>query len=154
GGAGHLGSAITVALDGQADRVVCFDLEERANELVRAHGLTRTIPVTLDVTDLERLPARIDAAIAEPGLPDSVVHLPTAASRGQTLESLSPAEFQQSFERGLTPTFTLCRALAERMKPRGRGAFVLFASMYGVVAPDPRIYRAPMTPNPIDYGAA
>jgi NAD(P)-dependent dehydrogenase (short-subunit alcohol dehydrogenase family) len=24
--------------------------------------------------------------------------------------------------------------------------------MYGVVAPDPRIYRAPMKPNPVDYG--
>jgi NAD(P)-dependent dehydrogenase (short-subunit alcohol dehydrogenase family) len=26
--------------------------------------------------------------------------------------------------------------------------------MYGVVAPDPRIYHDPMAPNPIDYGAA
>ncbi len=40
------------------------------------------------------------------------------------------------------------------MKPRGTGAFVLCSSMYGMVAPDPAIYHAPMTPNPIDYGAA
>lgn len=40
------------------------------------------------------------------------------------------------------------------MKARGAGAFVLFASMYGLVAPDPRIYQAPMRPNPVDYGAA
>jgi NAD(P)-dependent dehydrogenase (short-subunit alcohol dehydrogenase family) len=40
------------------------------------------------------------------------------------------------------------------MKPKGLGSIVLFSSMYGVVAPDPRIYAAPMTPNPIDYGAA
>lgn len=40
------------------------------------------------------------------------------------------------------------------MKPRGTGSIVLFASMYGVVAPDPRIYAAPLTPNPIDYGAS
>jgi NAD(P)-dependent dehydrogenase (short-subunit alcohol dehydrogenase family) len=26
--------------------------------------------------------------------------------------------------------------------------------MYGVVAPDPRIYPEPLTPNPIDYGVA
>jgi len=39
------------------------------------------------------------------------------------------------------------------MKPRGSGSIVLFSSMYGVVAPDPRIYHAPMKPNPIDYGA-
>ncbi len=40
------------------------------------------------------------------------------------------------------------------MKPRGTGSIVLFASMYGIVAPDPRIYPAPLTPNPIDYGAS
>lgn len=31
---------------------------------------------------------------------------------------------------------------------------MLFSSMYGIVSPDPRIYHAPMTPNPIDYGAS
>ena len=154
GGAGYLGSAITTALDGEAKQVLCFDLETRAAAFVRERGLTRTIPVTLDVTEVDRLPAAVDSAIAEYGLPDALVHLPTASSRGQTVESLAPAEFQRTFERGLTPTFALCRALAEKMKLRGSGAFVLFASMYGVVAPDPRIYRAPMTPNPIDYGAA
>lgn len=40
------------------------------------------------------------------------------------------------------------------MKCRGSGAIVLFSSMYGIVSPDPRIYHAPMTPNPIDYGAS
>jgi NAD(P)-dependent dehydrogenase (short-subunit alcohol dehydrogenase family) len=32
------------------------------------------------------------------------------------------------------------------------GSIVLFASMYGLVAPDPRIYRPPMNPNPLEYG--
>jgi NAD(P)-dependent dehydrogenase (short-subunit alcohol dehydrogenase family) len=40
------------------------------------------------------------------------------------------------------------------MKARGTGSLVLFASMYGIVAPDPRLYIAPLTPNPIDYGAS
>jgi NAD(P)-dependent dehydrogenase (short-subunit alcohol dehydrogenase family) len=26
--------------------------------------------------------------------------------------------------------------------------------MYGIVAPDPALYREPMTPNPIEYGVA
>jgi NAD(P)-dependent dehydrogenase (short-subunit alcohol dehydrogenase family) len=40
------------------------------------------------------------------------------------------------------------------MKARGSGSIVLFSSMYGVIAPDPRMYLPPMTPNPIDYGAS
>ncbi len=40
------------------------------------------------------------------------------------------------------------------MKTRGSGSIVLFSSMYGLVLPDPRIYRGPLTPNPVDYGAS
>lgn len=154
GGAGHLGSPITIALDAAGAKVVCVDLPGRAEALVREHQLRQTTPCALDVTDVTAAPAAIDALIANHGLPDGVVHLPTASSRGQTVETLSAAEFQRTFDRGLTPTFVFCREIAERLKPRGSGSIVLFSSMYGLVAPDPRIYRAPMTPNPIDYGAA
>jgi NAD(P)-dependent dehydrogenase (short-subunit alcohol dehydrogenase family) len=154
GGAGHLGGAITATLDGLCRRVVCFDLADRAAAFVQARGLGRTIGCGLDVTAIAGVPAAIDAAVAEHGLPDGAVYLPTASSRQRTLEDLPAEEFQRTFDRGLTPTFVFCRALAERMKPRGSGAVVLYASMYGMVAPDPRLYRAPMTPNPIDYGAA
>ncbi len=154
GGAGYLGSAITAQLDAHCAKVICFDLADRADSLVRQRGLERTIGQALDVTDVDGLPAAIDAVVEKHGLPDGLVHLPTASSRNRTVETLSTTEFSRTFDRALTPTFVFCRELAERMKTRGAGAFVLFASMYGVVAPDPRIYRAPMTPNPIDYGAA
>lgn len=154
GGAGHLGSVITAELDQQCQKVVCFDLPGKAEALVRAQKLTRTIPRSLDVSDTAGLPAAIDTAIAECGLPDGLVHLAFASSSGKTLETLRPGEFQRTLDLTLPPAFVLCRALAERMKPRGSGSIVLFSSMYGVVAPDPRIYQEPMTPNPIDYGAA
>src|SRR5688572_14293235 len=154
GGAGYLGSAVTAALDSEGVKVVCFDLPGRAETFVRERQLSHTLPLSLDVTDSAAVMTAIDAAIAQHGVPDGLVHLPTASSRGRTVETLSAAEFQQTFDRGLTPTFVFCRAVAERMKPRGSGSIVLFSSMYGLVAPDPRIYHAPMTPNPIDYGAA
>lgn len=154
GGAGHLGSPITAELDRAGAKVVCFDLPGRAEALVDERKLGHTIPSSLDITDVENMPAAIDATIAKLGLPDGLVYLPTASSRGRTLETLTAGEFQRTFDRGLTPTFVFCRAVAERMRPRGTGSIVLFASMYGVVAPDPRIYHSPMTPNPIDYGAA
>ncbi len=154
GGAGHLGSAITQALDAAGARVLCFDIAGRAAGLVRERNLTRTIGLDFDFHDGPALPAFVDAMIAEHGLPDGLAHLTSASSRGRSLEELDAAEFQKTFDLSLTPTFVLCRALAGRMKSRGSGSIVLFSSMYGIVAPDPRIYRAPMTPNPIDYGAA
>lgn len=154
GGAGYLGSVITAELDIQCAKVVCIDLPGRGETLVRERKLSRTVPLSLNVNDADSLPTGIDAAVAAHGLPDGVVHLAMASSSGKRLEDLPPGEFQQTFDLALTPTFVLCRNLAERMKVRGSGSIVLFSSMYGVVAPDPRIYRDPMTPNPIDYGAS
>ena len=154
GGAGYLGSAITAALDAQCAKVVCFDLPGRAEAFVRDQKLSRTVPRSLNVNDAAGLPAALEAALAEHGVPDAVVHLVTASSSGKRLEVLTPEDFQRTFDLALTPTFILCRTIAERMKARGSGNIVLFASMYGVVAPDPRIYHDPMAPNPIDYGAS
>ena len=154
GGAGYLGSAITAALDRCCRKVVCFDLPGRSDSLVAQSRLERTVPISLDVAETSAILREIDSVIDSHGLPDGIAYLATSTSRGRSLLSLTAGEFGSTFERGLTPTFVFCRALAERMKLRGSGSFVLFASMYGMVAPDPRIYRPPMTPNPIDYGAA
>jgi len=154
GGAGYLGSAITEALDAAGAKVLCFDLAGRAAALVREKNLRHTTGLDFDFNDTAALPGFVDAMAAEHGLPDGVAHLTFASSAGKRLEEIAPEEFQRTFDLTLTPTFVLCRALAGRMKERGSGSIVLFSSMYGVVAPDPRVYKDPMTPNPIDYGAA
>ncbi len=154
GGAGYLGSPITTELDRSCAKVLCFDLPGRAEALVRDHHLARTVPLSLDINDAAGLPAALETLVAEHGVPDGVVHLVTASSRGKRLEELTADEFQSTFDLSLTPAFILCRTLAEHMKLRGSGNIVLFSSMYGLVAPDPRIYHAPMVTNPIDYGAA
>ena len=154
GGAGHLGSPITTALDRAGAKVLCIDLPGQAERLVRDEKMTRTVPLALDINDSAALPALVDRLVAEHGVPDGVAHLATRTSRGLRLEDLPIAEFQKTMDGGITPSFVLARALAERMKPRGSGSIVLFSSMYGMVAPDPRIYLPPMIPNPIDYGAA
>jgi len=154
GGAGYLGSAITEELDRQQAVTLCLDLPGKAEALVRQKNLTHTIPLALDVNDADGLPAAIDRLVAEHGVPDGVVHLTYASSAGKRLEELSKDDFQKTFDQALPSTFVFCRALAERMKARGSGSIVLFSSMYGVVAPDPRVYLPPLTPNPIDYGAS
>ena len=154
GGAGYLGTPITAALDAAGARVLCFDLNGRAEKLVAARQLARTTGLTFDCSDATALPAFLEKTMATHGVPDGVAHLAFASSAGKRLEQLLPEEFQRTFDLALTPTFVLCRALAEAMKPRGSGSIVLFSSMYGVVSPDPRIYIDPLTPNPIDYGAS
>ncbi|MEO6874623.1 MAG: SDR family oxidoreductase [Opitutaceae bacterium] len=154
GGAGHLGSAIVRELDASGAHTLCIDLPGKAEALVHQHALRHTTPAAFDLTDVDGLPALIAQSAQVHGVPDGFVHLAYASSAGKRLEQLTPADFQHTFDKALTPAFVLSRAVAELMKPRGSGSIVLFSSMYGVVAPDPRIYPAGMTPNPIDYGAS
>lgn len=154
GGAGYLGSAITAQLDGECEKVLCLDLPGRAEQLVTGHSLSRTVAGSIDVTQTATIIAALDALVAEHGIPDGVVHLAFASSSGKAFEAIGADDLDATFCRGITPTFLVARHLAERMKTRGRGSIVLFGSMYGMVAPDERIYRLPLTPNPIDYGAS
>ncbi len=154
GGAGYLGTPISEALDGLCGKLVCIDLEGRAEALVRDHKLARTIPVSLNVSNLDKLPGFIDEMIAAHGVPDGLVHMAFASTRGKRLNAISAEDFRGSIDQSLTSAYILCRTLGERMKARGRGSVVLFSSMYGVVSPDPRIYVDPNVPNPIDYGVA
>lgn len=154
GGAGHLGAPVTAALDREGASVVCFDLPGRAASLVRDQALMATAAEVLDLREIEALPGQVAAAVARHGVPDGVAMLAFASSGGRTLEALAAGEFDRTLHDSLTPAFVFARAVAEQMKTVRRGSVVLFASMYGVVAPDPRIYTAPMTPNPIDYGVS
>jgi NAD(P)-dependent dehydrogenase (short-subunit alcohol dehydrogenase family) len=153
GGAGHLGTPITTALDLAGARTVCIDLDGRADALVKTARLQNTAPLSFDVNNAAIVAERVPELCREHGVPDGVVHLAYASSSGKHLIDLSPAEFQRTLDLSLPSTFTLCRAVAEAMKSRGSGSVVLFSSMYGVVSPDPRNYPPPMAPNPIDYGA-
>lgn len=154
GGAGYLGSAITCALDQLGAQVTCFDLERRAHSLVDQQGLTHTRAETFDMTKVESIDSTLSRCAAEHGTPDGLVQLAFISSAGKRLETLEVAEFQRTLTDALTPTFSICRTVAEMMKPEGSGSIVLFSSMYGMVSPDPEIYREPLTPNPIDYGAS
>lgn len=154
GGAGYLGSPITAALDAAGATTICLELPGRAEKLVREAGLTRTVPIALDLTDLAAQRAMIPRLIAAHGVPHGLVYLPFVSSSGRTMEEISSDDMNRTFAGALTPAFEFCRAAALAMADNQGGSIVLFSSMYGLVAPDPKIYSAPMAPNPIDYGAS
>jgi NAD(P)-dependent dehydrogenase (short-subunit alcohol dehydrogenase family) len=154
GGAGYLGSPITTALDAGGAKVICIELPGRAEKLVQECGLTRTVPVSLDITDLAAQRATIPQLIATHGAPHGLVHLPFVSSSGKKMEDISTDDMNRTLTGSLTPAFEFCRAVALAMAGNGGGSIVLFSSMYGLVSPDPKIYSAPMAPNPIDYGAS
>lgn len=91
--------------------------------------------------------ALVDAAAVEHL--DVLVDL-SFRSIGKSVDELSIAEFDDANHHNLSATFALARAARNRMRPGS--SIVLFSSMYGAVAPDPRVYAPPMLPNPVEYG--
>jgi len=75
----------------------------------------------------------------------------TYGASGKRFDDLTAADFDQANRLNLTGSFILARAAARHM-PQG-GSMVMFASMYGLVAPNPGFYPPPMPPNPVEYGA-
>ena len=154
GGAGYLGSPVTAALDAAGARTVCIELPGRAEKLVQERALERTISVSLDVTDIAEQRSVQRQLISDHGAPRGLVHLPFVSSSGKKMEDISLDDMNRTLTGSLTPAFELCRTAALSMAENGGGSIVLFSSMYGLVSPDPKIYFAPMAPNPIDYGAS
>jgi NAD(P)-dependent dehydrogenase (short-subunit alcohol dehydrogenase family) len=152
GGAGYLGQSTVRLLAGMQARVLCVDLADKAEQMVKSASLEALVtPASLDAADLAATEAFVQHQLATRGIPHGLVVM-TYASTGKRLDDLTAEDFDHVNHGNLTATFALVRTVAQRMAERGSGSIVLFSSMYGTVSPDPRIYADPMTPNPIEYG--
>ena len=150
GGAGYLGQAICRTLVDQGAAVMVADLaRERAGTFAATLG-GKGYAIGLDVGSEASSRAAVDHTVAVCGRLDVLVNA-TCFAIGKKVEDLRPEEFDQANRINITGTFVLAREAA-RVLPQG-GSIILFASMYGLVSPDPRLYEAPMNPNPIEYGA-
>ena len=151
GGAGHLGQAAVALAAGMGAKVLCADLGGRAAAFVQSQSQSGITPAALDVCDDSAVRDFVLQQIGQRGVPDGVVVM-TYASTAKRLEEITASDFDTANHGNLTGTFLLVREIGTHMAERGRGSIVLFSSMYGAVSPDPRMYEAPMNPNPIEYG--
>jgi len=152
GGAGYLGQEVVSMLASLEAKVLCVDLEDRAQKAASDRGWPSQITTaSLNANEVDSVEVFVKAQIALRGVPQGIVVM-TYASTAKRLEELTPAEFDAVNHGNLTATFVLSRAVANAMQERGSGSLVLFSSMYGTVPPDMRVYEPPMNPNPIEYG--
>lgn len=152
GGAGYLGQATVRLLQAAGAKVLCADLENKANVFVESAQLSATVTsATLNVNDSAAVTSFIERYINSRGVPHGLVNL-TAAYTGKKMEELTEKDFDTVNHDGLTSSFLLTREIGTEMAKAGRGSIVFFSSMYGMVSPNPDAYKAPMNKNPIEYG--
>lgn len=142
-----LGLASAKALAEQECRVtICgrtpSTLEDARKVLAKAAGRDdRVLAVQADVTRIESLRAVVERTVETFGGIDVLVNNVGAAGGGGLLET-SDDEWQAAIDQTLVPAIRASRLVVPHMKPRGGGAIVMIASIYGREAGGRMTYNA------------
>ena len=154
GGVGHLGSAMCEALAEAGAHVVIADIVDgtaKAEEISKNNP--EALAVQTDITDKASVQKMYDKTIEKFGRLDILVNC-----GGKTdlcpLEEMSVELWEQCLKSYLTSVFLCTQAAYKIMRENSGGNIINIASMYGVVAPDQRIYGGSGHNNPGHYGAA
>ena len=155
GGAGYLGEPLCHQIAAQGGNICVADIDpqatERVVENIRAQYPDRgVLGVHLDIGDEASIRDALAACADHFGAIHGLVNA-SFGSTGKSLDNLEAGDFDRANRLNLTGPFLLIREAAGYMDETG--SIVMYASMYGVVAPNPALYPGAMNPNPIEYGA-
>jgi NAD(P)-dependent dehydrogenase (short-subunit alcohol dehydrogenase family) len=164
GGAGHLGRAAGEALVELGAVVAVCDrdpaqCEQRAQEL-SGIGPGRAVPIACDLADEGAIRRAVHETDAAAGPLDLLVHcaalVGTTALEGWAVpfERQGVAAWDAALRINVTSAFVLAQEAQPMLSRRGRGAIVLFSSIYGLVGPDWSLYEGTSMANPAAYGAS
>ena len=154
GGAGYLGVPVCRGLAEQGAAVMIADLTSARAEAAAAQ-VRAAVPgasvrsCAMDVGDPGACRRAVDATVAAFGRLDILV-VATFGKAGQTFDGLTADGFDGANRVNISGPFCLARDAAAAMA--AGGSIVFYASMYGLVSPEPAMYEPPMQPNAIEYG--
>jgi NAD(P)-dependent dehydrogenase (short-subunit alcohol dehydrogenase family) len=124
------GIARGLAADGADVAIVYRRDEESAAETTAAVEELgrRAVAYRAAVDDFDALGQACDAALADLGHIDILVHSAGIASRGSTIADTDPEEFERLFRVHTFSAFMLCKLLVPQMREQSRGDVVLVSS--------------------------
>lgn len=150
GGAGILGRRFSAGLADFGARVAIVDLDETAAlalaaQIADSYGVA-ALGIGCDVTDPGSVAHMVERVEAEFG-PIEVLHNNAAAKAADLdaffapTERYSPATWREVMAVNIDGMFLVAQAVGRGMAARGRGSIIQTASIYGIRAPDQRIYE-------------
>lgn len=169
GALGRLGPVWMEALLEAGARVVGLDLAEAkipdaVARLADRHGEARLRLLRADVTDRESLEHVRETCRAQDWAPTVLLNNagidqpPAVLPRSYRVEDIPTALFAGVLEVNVVGTFHAIQAFGRDMVEAGHGSIINIASLYSLVAPDPRLYdHLPGEPpflKPPAYGAS
>lgn len=164
GGGGFIGSAVGETLTELGADVALVDVDaaaarKTAEKLSGIRG-TRAVGLACDLADEQETRRTVRHAIDTLGGLEIVVHC--AAYVGTTptpgwavpFEEQTVEAWEAAMRVNLTSAFVVVHEAREALASSGRGSVVLFASIYGLVGPDRRLYEGTALAMPAGYSAS
>ena len=150
GGAGLLGQVFCQAFVEAGANVAIVDLNKDAANAVASKIAKpknqKVIAVECDVTSPQSVSKMVQSVVTQLGRIDVLVN--NAASKGSNLdaffepfESYSLQTWREVMSVNIDGLFLVAQAVGNQMKKQGGGSIIQTSSIYGVVAPDQRIYQ-------------
>ena len=150
GGAGLLGQVFCQALVDVGANVAIVDLDlasaETVAKRINKSDAQRVIAVGSDITSPESVTQMVTNVVKQLGRIDVLVN--NAASKGSSLdaffesfEDYSLKTWREVMSVNIDGLFLVAQAVGKQMKKQGGGSIIQTSSIYGVVAPDQRIYE-------------
>lgn len=165
GGAGHIGLAISEALLELGATVLLLDVDavgcsSQVESLGSLYGRSRVRSQVCDLADESATRQVMQSAIAELGGLGILVH--SAAFVGTTrmpgwavsFEEQTVDAWDAAMRISVTSAFVMAQEAKEALSASRHGSVILLSSIYGLVAPDMRLYEGTSMANPAAYGAS
>ena len=164
GGGGHVGSVVCEALAELGAGLAVLDLDrescERGLKRLSPTGPPEMLAVPCNLNNELETRQSVRRVINELGHLDIIVHC--AAYVGMTvlpgwsvpLEEQTVAAWDAAMRVNLTSAFVMVQEARQALAASGRGSVIFFASIYGLVGPDMRLYAGTSMGNPAGYSAS
>ena len=160
GGAGILGPRFAHALARRGASVAVLDREPRkaeqvAAELAQQHGV-RAHGWAVDVADRAALAGVAQRVVGDLGQPTVLVNAAATKTAGffEPFETYGLGDWEEVMRTNVTAAMLASQQFGARMAQAGRGSIVNILSIYGIVAPDQRIYEGSAINTPGVYSAS
>lgn len=171
GAAGLLGREHADVLAEAGANVVLADVREKAcldlAEDIVCRRKVRAVAIEVDISDKAAVERMVGRVMAEFGRIDILINNAALTVKGGSEQYFAPFEdypleaWERAIRVNLTGTFICSQAVGREMAKQKRGVIINVCSIYGVVAPDHRIYtnaRSPYDPSitlntPASYSA-
>jgi NAD(P)-dependent dehydrogenase (short-subunit alcohol dehydrogenase family) len=160
GATGFLGKEFCAALSDSGADVVVVDLNEeecrkQAAELAKKYK-TKATGIRADITSKDEVEKMVSEAVKKFGRIDVLVNGAAVKTKNfyEKFENYPLEDWEGVMAVNLTGTFLCSQAVVKQMEEQGSGSIINISSIYGIVAPDKKIYDGTKINTPAVYSAS